>query len=836
MQPFSYLILIPFISFLCYCVLLMILMGSRKNKITKHYSLYILAMIVWSFGSFVMKTGFPPNTLFWNRILCIGLISMPVVFYHFTLVLTDTGNQKGKLIFGYISGAVLLICNFAGLITKEAYVTHNDFYYKLGPLASAMALWSLCYLLLAFTNILGKVKSNKIPYVRVKYILFGLVLVIGGGLLNLIPNLGKYPVDILSNTINALFIAYSIYRYRFLEIKLIVRQGLAYSVYTLLLSGVYIVSIIAVQQILSRLIGYTTMTLTLAMAVFLAMLFQPIKNTLQHWIDRWFYKEQLNHQTLLRDFSKIINNVLDLDELTYSLADAIEKGLQPKSISLVLRQNKGEYTFFYSPQYQKLTRDIKYRSDHPIIQWFAQGKALLSIGEIESLPFFTGLWSAEKKQLYEMETELIVPMRLREQLIGFVILSEKKGGEAYSQGEVDLLFTLVNNAAVVIENAKMYEEVKHQAVTDGLTKLYNHRHFHETLSEYINKQRYEVLSVAMIDVDLFKLFNDLYGHSAGDRALEEITEILNRSTREEDFIARYGGEEFAVIFPNIEGNESLKAIENIRRAVESFFFSAAGGYEFLTISVGVANYPRDGKTAEELIECADAAMYTAKRNGRNQSVLYSKRGETFFSIDGQHDAEKMQDNIRSAYFSATYALAATIDAKDHYTYGHSENVASYAVALARAAGFEEDKVDIIRNAGLLHDIGKIGIPENILTKTDVLTLHEYEIMKKHVDISVSIIKHIPGLINVIPAIMSHHERYDGQGYPRGIKGDSIPIEGRCLCIVDAFDAMTTDRPYRKALSTEQALAELKRGSGTQFDPFLTDMFIKLFEEGFIEVA
>jgi diguanylate cyclase (GGDEF)-like protein len=836
MRAQSYLILIPLVSFICYTVLLMILLGSRKSKIARYYTFYVISMIIWSFGSFIMRTNYPPGALFWNRILCTGLISMPVVFYHFTLVLTETTNQKGKLYFGYISALALLICNFSGLIMKDAYSQNNVFYYTLGPVASVTAIWSLCYLLLAFINIIHKVRSNKIPFARVKYIMYGLTLVIVGGLLNLIPSLGKYPLDIASNTINAIFIAYSIYRYRFLEIKLIVKRGIAYSVYTLILSGVYIIAIFAVQQVISTLMGYTTMTITLSIAVLLAMIFQPIKNVLQHWIDRIFYREKLSHQSILKDFSRIINNVLNLDELTDSLIYSVEQGMQPQIVSLVLRQSKDEYRLLHSSVQESWTHDIKYTKNHPIVQWFAQGKAFLTIDDIESSPSFAGLWSMEKKQLYELKTQLIVPMWLREQLVGFLILSERKGGESYSQEEIDLLYTLVNNAAVVIENAKMYEEAKHQAITDGLTKLYNHRYFHEVLGQLIHDKTYSVFSVAMIDVDLFKLYNDLYGHSAGDKALARMAEVIRQATRQEDIIARYGGEEFAVIFPNIEGYESLKAIEAIRKEVETNLFPGCSNNEFLTISVGVANYPKDGKAAEELLECADGAMYTAKRNGRNQSVLYSKKDEHNYRHGHNPENEKMQNSIRSSYFSAIYALAATIDAKDHYTYGHSENVSSYAVALAEAADFDEGRIDIVKNAGLLHDIGKVGIPESILTKADKLTKEEYDIMKRHVDISISIIKHVPGLIKVIPAIMSHHERYDGKGYPRGIVGENIPIESRCLCIVDAFDAMTTDRPYRKALSVEEAMYELKLYSGTQFDPQLVEVFVKMFEEGKIEVA
>lgn len=763
---------------------------------------------------------------------------MPVVFYHFTLVLTDTNNQKVKLYFGYASAIVLVVCNFMGWIMKSVTVKNYEVLYSLGIAASVMAVWSILYLIFALVNIIQKVRSNKIPFIRVKLIITGLILVIIGGSLDLSSTLGKYPIDIAANTINAIFIAYSIYRYKFLEINIIVRKGLAYSLYTLILTGIYIVTVFVLQQFFINILDLgnnASIIPTLIMAVVLALLFQPVKNWIQKWIDKIFYREKMNHQKLLRDFSKVINNELDLEELTDSLIKAVNDGLQPKQVSLVLRDGKGEYCLYKGAQMELELQEIKYSSTHPVVQWFTQGNSLLTMGEIENSALFTCLWSIEKEQLRSLNTELIAPIRLREQLIGLIVLAEKKGGEPYSQEEMDLLFTLMNNVAVVIENAQLYVAAKQQAITDGLTKLYNHRHFHEVLGNFISERKDEIFSVAMIDVDLFKLYNDLYGHSAGDRALEKIADILRTATRKEDFIARYGGEEFAIIFPEIEGQQSMQAIEVLRKSVENCFVASKNVEEFLTISVGVASYPKDGTTAEEVLVHADSAMYMAKRNGRNQCVLYStiaEVGSTDIAVDTM---QNMQDSIRSAYFSSIYALAATIDAKDHYTYGHSENVSRYAVTLAEAAGFNEEKQTIVRNAGLLHDIGKIGVPENILTKTDALSTEEYDIMKKHVDISITIIKHIPSLIKVIPAIMSHHERYDGKGYPRGIKGDNIPVEGRCLCIVDAFDAMTTDRPYRKALSPNQAIIELKKQSGTQFDPELTEIFIKLYEEGKIQL-
>jgi diguanylate cyclase (GGDEF)-like protein len=835
MNTSALIIIIPFASFICYCALFAILMGSTKNKITKYYTYYILAMIVWSFGSFIMRTNIYPGPLFWNRILCIGLIAMPVAFYNFALALTETTSRNWILYTGYSFAGVLITGNFFGAITKEAHAENNVFYYTLGPLASTMALWSICYMILALVNILNNVKSKAIPFIRVKYIIIGLMLVIIGGLLNLVPSLGKYPLDILSNTINAFFIAYSIYRYKFLEIKLIVKKGLAYSLYTLILTGLYIITIFIVQNVLSKMIGLKTITSALVVAVLLAFAFQPLKNIIQNWIDGLFYKEKLNHQVFLRDFSRIVNNVLDLDELADSLLESVQKVLKPKKVSLVLRHKNEEYRLFRCSEKQQWHEGVRYNANHPIVHRFLQGKSLITKSEIESSPYFTSLWSAEKQQLFKLEAEFVIAIKLREQLIGFLILSEKKGGEPYSQDEIDLVFTLMNNAAVVIENARIYEDAKQQAITDGLTKLYNHRHFHEVLREYAERSD-EAFSIALLDVDFFKIYNDLYGHSAGDKALVKIADILRASKRKEDIVARYGGEEFAILIPGLEGEEAIKVTENIRKSVQNGFISTSDVSEFLTISIGVACHPRHGKNVEEVLKFADYAMYEAKRSGKNQSLLYSSQEELSAVTSEAVDISQMQDSIKSAYISAIYALAATIDARDHYTYGHSENVCRYAVSLATAAGFDEERIDIVKNSGLLHDIGKIGVPESILTKSSKLTPEEFDVMKKHVDISISIIKHVPNLTKVIPAILSHHERYDGMGYPRGIKGENIPLEGRCLCVVDAFDAMTSDRPYRKALTPESALEEIKRHSGTQFDPKLVEIFVKLFEEGQVRVA
>jgi putative nucleotidyltransferase with HDIG domain len=225
---------------------------------------------------------------------------------------------------------------------------------------------------------------------------------------------------------------------------------------------------------------------------------------------------------------------------------------------------------------------------------------------------------------------------------------------------------------------------------------------------------------------------------------------------------------------------------------------------------------------EEVIARADAALYRAKQAGRNRTCLSSDvvKPETPIGVELE---------ARPRALSIIYALAATIDAKDHYTYGHSRKVSDYSVVIAEALGLPQDRIDTIRAAGLLHDIGKVGTPDSILSKKGPLANEEWESVKAHPKLGVEILKHVIDLVNCLPAILHHHEHYDGKGYPSGLKGDSIPIEARILAIADAYDAMTSLRPYREQISSQQALNELKRCTGTQFDSELVESFCKIIQ-------
>ena len=252
----------------------------------------------------------------------------------------------------------------------------------------------------------------------------------------------------------------------------------------------------------------------------------------------------------------------------------------------------------------------------------------------------------------------------------------------------------------------------------------------------------------------------------------------------------------------------------------------------ITVSAGISAAPYAAKNVKELMENVDLAVYHVKHSGKNGIQVF----DTMFRNANKNIVSTNRAHIYQEYESTIYALTAAIDAKDHYTFSHSTNVAYYATALATALGMNEDMVEIIRQAALLHDVGKIGIPEYVLNKADKLTDDEYETIKGHVEASIDIIRHLPSLDYVIPAVIGHHERYDGKGYPRRIAGEDIPLTARILCVADSFDAMTSKRCYKELMPVEKALRIIREEEGKQFDPDMAEVFIHIFREGKIHLA
>lgn len=394
---------------------------------------------------------------------------------------------------------------------------------------------------------------------------------------------------------------------------------------------------------------------------------------------------------------------------------------------------------------------------------------------------------------------------------------------AYSPRHITLLEQLTSQIAMPVENSQLYAEVEEKAHNDELTGLLNRRSLDELIASEVSRHsRYGgVLSIIILDLDSFKLFNDSYGHLAGDKLLHQIGSIMKKSIRGSDQAFRYGGDEFAILLPNTSIDAAIQVSERVRKKIAADIES---GHIPVTASLGLAGWPADGISATEVIAAADSALYLAKRNGGNRSQCASG---TLLSPTETTETPSPTETRNGETLSTIYALAITVDARDHYTRHHSKKAGDYATALAEALNLAPSEVTKLETCALLHDIGKISISDQILNKPGKLTPAEWAAIKTHPQVGVNIASHAPQLAPCLAGILHHHEKYDGTGYPGGLKGEDIPLEARILAIADAFAAMTTIRSYSQALSAAEAREELKRGAGTQFDPHLIKVFLSI---------
>ncbi|WP_240842916.1 HD domain-containing phosphohydrolase [Acidaminobacter sp. JC074] len=355
-------------------------------------------------------------------------------------------------------------------------------------------------------------------------------------------------------------------------------------------------------------------------------------------------------------------------------------------------------------------------------------------------------------------------------------------------------------------------------VTDELTGLSNHRHFHDLFDKLIEDAGEDVYLI-MLDIDKFRPINEIRGHTIGDAILKEISRITLDIIGDKGHVFRYGGEEFAVMY---YGQPTPEAVaEDIRISViEDKELHELSGYLPLTLSIGISAYPRDGVSSRVLIMKAEKAMTYAKFRGRNKVVMYHDSIEAEMSGNA---AIEIKDKLLIDFI---YTLASVIDLKDSYTGKHSEEVARFAMLIAEEMQLDDHQKFALRLGGLLHDFGKLSVPDTIINKTTRLSDEEFDIIISHPKAGYNIAKHIVDDPLVLQCVRSHHERVDGKGYPDGLKGDEIPLMARIICVADAYHAMISNRSYRKSLGHEYAMNELERYKGVQFDTNVVNAFIK----------
>ena len=399
-----------------------------------------------------------------------------------------------------------------------------------------------------------------------------------------------------------------------------------------------------------------------------------------------------------------------------------------------------------------------------------------------------------------------VPLIIGGRLVG--ALAVQRTARPFEHEEAAILEALAGQIAAALENARRYAEARRLAAADPLTGLVNHRAIHERLEAELRDaaRQQRSLAVIMADLDHFKSFNDTYGHPVGDRVLRLVADALRAEARGTDIVGRYGGDEFLIVLPGGDVLTANAYIERIRARVDALApqLDAACAVA-LALTAGVAFYPHDAQTPHELISHADRALYARKQGARWRTLAVSR------------DADGVAPH---ASLEIIDGLLAAIDEHDGYTPAHSALVADTALLLADALALSAQERKLLLLAARLHDVGKISLPGQLLRKVGALDAEEQRLVRQHVEFSATILRGVPGVQGALAPILTHHERWDGRGYPGGLRGAEVPLLGRLLAIADSYGAMALDRPYRAGLALPERLSQLRLGAGTQFDPDL----------------
>ncbi|MCR1840726.1 HD domain-containing phosphohydrolase [Murimonas intestini] len=828
---------IPITALFCYVFLFFAFAAAKKTKVIKSFMVLLMVMVLWTGGSLAMRLQLWPSVEFWYHVSLLGVFFLPCTFMGFIMDFLDI-RKKACRIFGQVFFLGSYILNlFTGIFLPPPSVVEGSakgvqFVYDFSwPIIIPFAVAG-CLLGIMVYYIFRGCKGNMVLKKQLTPILAGIVILFTGHMCLMIPFFKGFPIDVLSGVFNAFFMFYALYSKRLFKLTLLISRWNCYIASAVISIVLFYQSIPVMGKFARESLKMSESVAIMAIAALYMISTIVLYTVMKRFLDNIFVREELVQTENLKEFSHAVSKTLDIDEILASMVDVIRKTIEVNKIYICIEDLNGNYVIKRSTSPLD-ENSFLLRADHPIIQYLKKTDGSLMMKDFKRTIGYKSMWESEKRQLQEWRIECFVALKDEEDLEGLVMLSEKPRHSSFTYDDMSFLTSVGSVSSMAVKNSRLYEKAYEEARKDELTGLLNRKSFYEVIEEAYEANKESSLALAILNIDDFKLYNQLYGAAEGDIALQKIAQIIKSTVGENGYVARYGGKEFALILPRFDLYSARNLAENVCSQIKELNrYSGEYSMKALTMSGGVCAIPYTASNVQELISNADLAVYTVKRSGKNAVMVYSegqaKRGEEATALRSKSSYNE--------YASTIYALTAAIDTKDHYTFSHSKNVAYYAGELARGFGMNDECIDIVKEAGLLHDIGKIGIQEDILNKPGKLTAEEYEIMKTHVENSIGIIRHLPSLDYVIPAVIGHHERYDGKGYPRRIAGEDIPLMARILCIADSFDAMISVRSYKASMPVERAFAILEEEAGKQFDPKLVPVFINLVKSGTIKIA
>jgi diguanylate cyclase (GGDEF)-like protein/putative nucleotidyltransferase with HDIG domain len=812
-------------------------LATKKTTENRSFILVLLVFILWTGGSIMMRLQIFPGVAFWFYVSILAIFTVALMLYLFVCSFVDHKGYFLKTV--WICGTVIILLLTAlGVFLEPPTVQvqpsgETVFLYEMKMQIVIPCIFFFCIIISFIRLVFLTVRENGVRTPGLLHIIIGCITLVAGNMLQIIPG-NIFPWDTLSGIVFAVFLMYALYKKRVFKMTLLISRSAL-----LLISGAICFLMAAyfitpIDRFVALRFPVESGNVTAVVVVIFSILFVGTYTLLRRLIFSLFSRDEQQGRQL-KEFSGSVSQTLDTSEIMTQLAKIIREEIPVSRVYICLAVGNNFVAKYRTNPLDSLSFSLSVNS--ACVNYLKKGKTYFLMSEFQSSPLYRSLWQSERELYSTLGIQCVVALKDGKDIVGIILLPAKDKRISYTNVELSFLDTVSSIASIAMKNAVLYERMYREARIDSLTGVYNFKYFLEKVNAEFEVCKDSSLALIFFDIDDLKLYNQLYGTEEGDFVLRKVADTLVNAVGESGTIFRHSGKIFAALLPGYDVRKAKALATEVQKQImELGNIPDKQKTKSISLSGGICVAPYAASSAKELIENADLAVFNAKSNGKGKiNVFVMSTAEpmnvTERAMQIVERGTRRDESTYAAYSSTVLALTAAIDAKDHYTYNHSRNVAFYSSVLATAAGLNDDQIRMIYEAALLHDIGKISIPETILSKGDRLTDEEYRVMKSHVNNSIEMIRHLPSMDYVIPAAIGHHERWDGKGYPRGIAGESIPIGARCLAIADAFDAMTSDRPYRKGMSIEFAVEQIEKGAGSQFDPKLAQVFVELIRNG-----
>lgn len=810
--------LIPLIAFFLYLVLYLAATFSKASTQIHErntFKLYLTMMMLWSLGAFLLLASVDNHPTFWFRLMAFGAVGSAVALVRF--VRSVTAKHWGWINWVYIYGTIsFVLMMFTPLGVKYAVMQNTEVLYEFGPLLFVIAgpgyflnIFSLIVLIRQFRESDDSIIRN-----RLRYLIIGITIILLASLINFTP-LGKYPLDIAANSLTAVIIAYAILRHQLLDIKVIIRKSVLYSVPTIIIGTIYFLIISLAFTIFSRFTNTEIFGVSFLVAILTALVAQPFRDKAQALIDKLFFREKYDSSLMLQRLSSRTALVLDLEQITNMILKDLTETLHINNAAFFLRRGRGVGYYLSAQIGLEPFIKLRFNDNHPIALWLASHKTVLRKNELDLQPYFKSLWRKERDDLEKLNGELFIPLLVKSELVGIFVIGPKRSEEDYSLDDQLTLTTLANQTAVAIENARLFKIEQDRRAE--LTLLFNMsrqlvatdnvENVLKTITQY---------ATTSTNVTYSRILTPDPSGSFICRSANSIRNIesgLGIGKVESDFVNE--------IYREVQMSGNYMLLENNDTLLTKELTQAL----FLDLATSICIYPL--KVVDDFL-----GLIILGEERHTQREPFDNNKLQLISLIADQASSALRRSILHAQLEENFietiiSLANAVEARDTYTGDHSARIEDLVEKVCQHLNFPEEELTNMRWAARLHDIGKIGVPDYILRKPGSLTDEEWVMMKQHPSIGSKILAPITKMAQVSPIIRAHHEKFNGSGYPDGLTSHQIPLGSRILAIVDAYVAMTDDRIYRKSLGHEKAVSELIANKGSQFDPEIVDIFLNV---------